>query len=81
MNNANHDSTDNTFTKLYKDAYNTAFPKTKIYVNKRYIKREPWMTFGLLTSLLTKSKLLRKKLRHPTAKNIEYRIYCITINS
>ena len=39
INKANPDSAHNTFIKLYEYAYNTAFPKTKICVNKRYIKR------------------------------------------
>ena len=70
MNKANHENAYNTFIKLYKDAYSTAFPKTKIFVNKQYIKREPWMTFCLLKSSLTKSKLLGKKLKNPTANDI-----------
>ena len=69
MNKANPDNAYITFIKLHEDAYNTAFPKTKICVNKRYIKQEPWMTFGLLKSSLTKSKLLGKKLKNPTAHN------------
>ena len=52
MNKANPDNAHNTFVKLYKDAYNTAFPKAKICVNKRHIKQEPWMTFSLLKSSL-----------------------------
>ena len=70
MNKSNQDNAYNTHIKLYKDAYNTAFPKTKICVNKRCIKQEPWTTFGLLKSSLTKSKLLGKKLKNPTANNI-----------
>ena len=30
MNNANSDNAYNTFIELYKDSYNTAFPKTKM---------------------------------------------------
>ena len=39
-------------------------------INKRFIKREPWITSGLLTSCRTKVKLPKKKLNKPTELNL-----------
>ena len=45
---------------------------------KKYIKREPWVTNGILTSSLTKSKLLKRKLKKPTEQNSNaFKKYCI----
>ena len=58
------------FLKLYRDAYDKAFPIVKRKINKRYIRKEPWITSGLITSSQTKAKLLKKKLKQPTHNNI-----------
>jgi len=60
----------NTFISLYKHTFNTAFPLIETKLCKRYIKKEPWVSTGLLTSLRTKYKLLYTKLRKPTSINI-----------
>jgi hypothetical protein len=66
----------NTFYSLYKNAFNAAFPLTEKSPRKRFIKKEPWVSTGLLTSSRTKSKLLSKKLRKPTPLNIhKYKMY------
>ena len=33
------------FTLTFKDAFNSAFPLSKVRTNKRYMKREPWLIF------------------------------------
>ncbi len=57
------------FILHYKAAFDRAFPLIQVKQNKRYIKRELWVTSGLLTSSRTKAKLLRKKLERPTNEN------------
>ena len=67
-----------TFMEIYTNAFNQACPVKSIKTPKRYIKREPWVTNGILTSSLTKSKLLKKKLKKPTEQNINaFKKYCI----
>ena len=44
--------------------------KKNTKVNKKYIKKEPWMTEGLLTSMRNKSKLFNIKVNRPTEANI-----------
>ena len=60
----------NEFTAIYKCAFDKAFPLKSVKINKKYIKREPWVTSGLLTSSRTRKKLLSNKLRNPTDNNI-----------
>ena len=52
-------------------AFNESFPLREVKVRSKYIKREPWFTPALLTSSITKAKLLSLKLRKPTAENIK----------
>ena len=67
-----------TFLEIYTNAFNQACPVKSIKTPKRYMKREPWVTNGILTSSLTKSKLLKKKLKKPTEQNINaFKKYCI----
>ena len=47
----------NEFMKLYKASFEKAFPLRLVKINKKYIKRDPWMTLGLLTSPRHKCKL------------------------
>jgi hypothetical protein len=64
------------FFQIYKTSFNLAFPLTQIRRNKKVIKKEPWMTEGLLTSMRKKSNLFHKKLKQPTEQNIEtYKTY------
>ena len=66
---------------LYKQPFDMAFPIRTIKVGSRNIKREPWMTAGLLNYSRHKSKLFLKKLKKPTKKNIlEYKIYLKLFN-
>ena len=52
-----------TFINLYKQPFDIAFPLRTIKVGSRHIKREPWMTAGLLNSSRHKSKLLLTKFK------------------
>ena len=57
---------------------NQACPVKSIKTPKRYIKRESWVTNGILTSSLAKSKSLKKKLKKPTEQHINaFKKYCI----
>ena len=57
------------FSTLYNDSYEKAFPLKETKINKKYIKREPWITTGLLASKRTKAKLFKNKLRNPSVSN------------
>ena len=71
----------NKFICVYDNAFNVALPKKRIKLMRKYIKREPWMTQGLLNSSINKSKLLRTKIRKPTENNIKkYKYFCKMFN-
>ena len=64
------------FMFLYMGAFEIVFPIKKMKTNKKYIKRDPWVTSSLLTSSRTKAKLLNKKLKNPNDANIQsYKIF------
>ena len=66
------------FMEIYTNAFNQACPVKSIKTPNKYIKREPWVTNCILTSSLTKSKLLKKKLKKPTEQNINaFKKYCM----
>ena len=46
------------------------YQQQQIKLTRRYIKREPWMTQGLINASVNKSKLLPTKIRKPTENNI-----------
>ena len=58
----------NKFICVYDNAFNIALPTKRIKLLRKYIKREPWMTQGLLNSSLNKSKLLRIKIKKTNRK-------------
>ena len=58
------------FIELYKTKFDQSFPLKSTVAKSHYIKREPWMTPGLLVSSHNISKLLVKKLNKPTETNI-----------
>ncbi len=72
LNNDCPNSAYNNFTSTFQDVFNIAFPLTKTRLNKKYMKREPWISAGLLTSSRHKSKLFKKKLLKPTDQNIKH---------
>ena len=60
----------NIFINLYREAFDQAFPLISTKIHNTFIKREPWITSGLLTSCRTKGKLLKKQLNKPTELNL-----------
>ena len=69
------------FLRIYDLAFEESFPLREIHVNSKYIKREPWCTAGFLVSSLKKAKLFKKKLRTPSAANIDkYKKYNTVYN-
>ena len=60
----------NTFLHIYRDAYDKAFPLKNVKTSRRYIKRQPWITQGILNSSINKCRLLRAKIRNQTVHNI-----------
>ena len=71
----------NSYIYIYDNAFNTALPTKRIKLTRRYVKREPWMTQGLLNASVNKSKLLRTKIRKPTENNInKYKDFCKMFN-
>jgi len=63
--------------ELYLKAHTTAFPLKQVKIAKKYLKRSHWITNGLLKSSITKSKLLKLKLRTQSVHNINtYKQYC-----
>ena len=62
----------NTFLHIYKHAYNKAFPLKNVNISRRYIKRQPWITQGILNSSINKCRLLRAKNRNQTVHNENY---------
>ena len=67
---SNPDDSYNIFINIYKQVFEKAFPLKHIKPNKKYIKKEPWITPGLLASMRHKNKLFTKKLQQPTESNI-----------
>ena len=66
---------------IYADIFNEAFPLLKTRLHKKYTKREPWVSIGLLTSSRRKAKLFKKKLSKPTDENIKcYKNYLNLFN-
>ena len=62
--------------------FDEACPLKQIRMKNKYIKREPWVTSGILTSSINNSKLLRKKLNKPNRQNIKmYKNYCRIFNA
>ncbi len=69
------------FHKQYCAAFDRAFPLKYIKPNRKYVKINAWMTTGLLTSMRTKSRLYRVKLRRPTNENVDrYKAYVTKYN-
>ena len=66
---------------MYTKAFDVSFPIQRIKVCKKYVKRSPWFTDGLLTSSLNKMKLYKTKLKKPTEENtVRYKTYCSHYN-
>ena len=60
--------------------FNFCFPEETVRIPKRYIRKNPWMTKGLVISSNTKNMLYKAKLRD-SANNLEpYKNYCRVYN-
>ena len=69
------------FMIIYKSLFEISCPVKHMKVKRKYIKREPWIISGILTSSLNKAKLLRKKLSRPNPEMInKYKEYCRMFN-
>ena len=55
---------------VYKHSYDVAFPIKRIKLTRKYVKREQWITQGILNSSINKIKLLRNKTRNPSVRNV-----------
>ena len=70
------------FIDVYTNCFEQAFPLKKTNPQNKYIRKEPWMTDGLLVSSNHKKKLFKIKLHKPTDINIlRYKNYCTVFNS
>ena len=73
---ATNEAYDN-FMLIYKSLYEISCPIKTIRGTRKYLKREPWITSGILTSSIHKAKLLRKKLNKPSPEKASaHREYC-----
>ena len=65
------------FMIIYTSLLEISSPVKHMKVKRKHIKREPWITSGILNSSLNKSKLLRKRLSRPNSETInKYKEYC-----
>ena len=71
----------NNCMQIYKSLFEISCPVKTTKINKKYIKRVPWITSGLLVSSINKEKLLRRKLHKPNMERENaYRAYCRIYN-
>ena len=69
------------FMSIYKTIFNETFPLLKTRFNKKYMKRDPWVSTVLLASDRHKAKLCKKDLSKPTDENIKlYKNYLNLFN-
>ena len=68
------------FVKLYMKHYDNAFPLKKLQSNSKYVKKEPWITKGLLISSIKKHKLFTAKLKNPSPGTVMYKAISPIIN-
>jgi hypothetical protein len=69
------------FWNMYKNCHDVCFPLKRV----RFHKKNPFMTFGLLTSRNTKNKLHKLAVSEPTDENVQrykrfkavyFRVHC-----
>jgi len=56
---------------IYKNVFNETIALLKTRFNRKYMKREPWVSTGLLAFARNKAKLFKKNLSKPTDENIK----------
>jgi hypothetical protein len=59
------------FWNRYKNCHDVCFPLKRVRFNKNIHKKNPFMTFGLLTSRNTKNKLHKVAVSEPTEENVQ----------
>ena len=67
----NPDTAYSKFIDIFKHHYNMTCPLKEIRLTNRSIKRDPWITQGIIVSSARKQKLLNKKLKSPSDANIK----------
>ena len=71
----------NYFIEIYLSAFNNAFPIESYSRCNKYVKHEPWVSKGFITSSIQKHKLFKKKCNKPTLNHINhYKKYCRVFN-
>jgi len=58
------------FLKVYRIAFEMSFPLRSVKIENKHIKKDPWITLGLLTSSRHKAKPFSNKFKHPTEHTI-----------
>ena len=71
----------NNFITKFQSIFENVFPLETKTTNRKYVRREPWVTKGLLISSQHKFKLFKNKINKPTTDNIEhYKTYLNIFN-
>jgi len=69
------------FITKIKSAHDRAFPMQVVKIKNTTVRKEPWITPGLIISSHNKIKLHRKKIKNPTPTNISnYKNYLKVFN-
>jgi len=69
------------FINIINAKFEQAFPFKQTRITKKMLKRQPWITSGILASSKTKTKLFLKKLSNPTPNNIaKYKEFNVLFN-
>ena len=77
----NHQCANDAYNTFLQAAFDISFPEKIVKTKRKYLKREPWITNGILNSSNQKAKLYTKKLKTPNATNIQkYKLYCKIYN-
>ena len=58
------------YMNIYSKAYETAFPIKKLEIKNKYVKKQEWMTRGLIVSSGRKNKLFIRSKKKPTEHNV-----------
>ena len=67
--------------QIYKSLFEMLCPVKTTTIKKKYVKKEPWITYGLVVSSINKDKLLRKQLHRPNMERDHAdRAYCRIYN-
>ena len=71
----------NILLETIQTSYDAAFPIKHVVCRRKHIKRDPWITRGIIQSSKQKAKLHRNKICKPTQYHIDkYKKYCTQFN-